>query len=87
MSSLQQANPTFSNNTICNIFFISKSTHHPTNKKPHESAKGGQAGGGDGKSFWRNLFNCSNGELRLFTLDFKRKIFINLLPNYGLAKR
>ncbi len=39
------------------------------------------------KSFCRNLFNCSNCEFRLFTPDFKRKIFINLFPNYGSAKR
>ena len=38
-------------------------------------------------SFCRNLFNCSNCELCLFTHDFKRKIFINLFSNYGLAKR
>jgi len=37
------------------------------------------------KSFCRNIFNCSNCELRLFITDFKRKIFINLFPNCGLS--
>ena len=35
----------------------------------------------------RDLFNFSNCELRLLTIDFKCKVFINFFPNYGLAKR